>query len=117
MHDTGMYGIVISGESDVSLEDRPIIGIVGLGFENGSPELGYALKQEYRRKGYGYEAACLVLEDYLGNIGIDCINRNDDSLPEIVVEITEGNEASMHLAMRLTEKYKIKIVTVTKWIG
>lgn len=112
-HDSGMYGIVLTSDGDIEPEDKSIIGIAGLGFEGGEPELGYALLQEYRGRGYGYEAAEMVLECYFVNMEMDAVALDGSlNVPEVLVKISKGNDRSMHLAKRLSEKYRIRFVTI-----
>lgn len=112
LHGVGMYGIVPLRNIGIAPEYMPIVGIAGLGFENGAPELGYAVLEEYRGRGYGLEAADMVLSfyyDVVNPIDEDRENHNQDN--EVIVRVSDENKASLHLVNKLKDKYNIKLLT------
>ena len=87
----GIYGIFLRADTAVKM-----IGIAGLdGTE--TPSLSYALLEEYRGKGYAYEACCLIIEYAMANLDLDKIN----------IFIRQDNTRSINLAKKLQGKYPI----------
>ena len=96
---SAMYRQYGFGLNRVALKrsDRPI-GICGLLRREQLPvaDLGYAFLPEFRHRGYGYEAACAVLQHAFTELGQE----------RIAAIVSADNEASLRLLDRLGFRYQ-----------
>ena len=103
-----IYGCGIWGITSTDDLGCEIIGIAGLtarvsdteGNSGVSLELGYALDNQHRGKGYAYEACSGIIQYADKNLEYD----------DIFVRVAKNNEPGLKLAQKLRADYKIRIV-------
>ncbi len=73
-------------------DSKRIIGVAGVDRkESGDLELGYYVCENYRRRGYAYEACTKILK----------MMREEFEIEDIIVTIARGNKESLRLARKL----------------